>query len=310
MGEAKRRKLLGDYPCITAKSGRAKLQLDANSKPLRPDPTISFVHTNDPATCASPNLMTAEGAEEYPGFSGTGFFAKRGGEVFYITARHCLTKDHDADISVLAANLHIPYDLNGVTKTTRDYVQFDQTLSLRHESDDIAGKFVDLLVLTISRSTARHLYESLLKRAIMLPPSGDWLDKFVEHPKVKADFENGKGIRFSVVGFPHTGTASCIEYPNGMPIKIAAQGAKFSGFLGKGTGPDRYMLNDVTWPDDLNGFSGSPVIVHWRKDETSNYALAGVMVAGGGNKAQFIRISLVSEALKSPPSNDADLNRA
>lgn len=310
MGEAKRRKLLGDYPDVTTKPRRTEVQLGVSLGLLKPGETISFAHTTDPAICASPNLMTADGAEEYPGFSGTGFFAKRGDEVFYITARHCLTKDHDADISALAANLHIPYDLNGDTETTRDYVQFNQALSLRHESDDIAGKFVDLLVLTISRPPEKHKYEKLLNRAIKLPPTGEWLDRLIEHPSVKNDFETGKSIRFSVVGFPHEGTTSNIEYPDNMPIKIVAQAAKFLGYLGRGTGPDRYMLNEVTWPDDLNGFSGSPVIVHWRKGDNSNYALAGVMVTGGGNKAQFIRISLVSEALKSPASSDTALKSA
>lgn len=52
---------------------------------------ISFVHKAYPAECISPNLMTIEGIEEFPGFGGTGFFARRGNEVFYITARHILT---------------------------------------------------------------------------------------------------------------------------------------------------------------------------------------------------------------------------
>lgn len=310
MGEAKRRKLLGEYPDVTTKQRRAEVQLDAKTSNLKSSETISFTHTTDPAICASPNLMTTDGAEEYPGFVGTGFFAKRNDEVFYITARHCLTKDHGADISAFAANLHIPYDLVGVTETTRDYVQFDKSLSLRHESDDIPGKFIDLVVLTISRPAEKYLYGKLLNRAIKIPPSGEWLDKFIAHPSVKSDFDIGKGIRFSVIGFPHEGTTSSIEYPDGMPIRIVAQAAKFSGYLGKGTGPDRYMLNEVTWPNDLNGFSGSPVIVQWNKNGTSNYALAGMMVTGGGNRAQFIRISLIAETLKSHPCSGTGLNRS
>jgi hypothetical protein len=32
---------------------------------------ISFTHPEYPTACISPNLMTAEGAGEYPGFGGT-----------------------------------------------------------------------------------------------------------------------------------------------------------------------------------------------------------------------------------------------
>lgn len=74
---------------------------------------FSFVHLTYPTDCVSPNLMSLEGIEEFPGFGGTGLFARRGDEVFYVTARHCLTKLPDAEIASLAARLHIPYTLAG-----------------------------------------------------------------------------------------------------------------------------------------------------------------------------------------------------
>lgn len=82
---------------------------------------ISFVHSTYPTDCASPNLISAEGIEEFPGFGGTGFFARRGDEVFYVTARHCLTKSPDADIASLVKGLHVPYTLTASTVTTDDY---------------------------------------------------------------------------------------------------------------------------------------------------------------------------------------------
>lgn len=103
---------------------------------------ISFVHQVYPVDCVSPNLMSVEGIEVFPGFGGTGFFARRGDEVFYVTARHCLTKQQDVEIASLAARLHIPYTLTESTRTTDDYVQFDKVISLKHDSDDIAGQFL------------------------------------------------------------------------------------------------------------------------------------------------------------------------
>lgn len=228
---------------------------------------ISFSHRTYPTDCVSPNLISAEGIEEFPGFGGTGFFARRGDDVFYVTARHCLSKQPDADIAGLAARLHIPYLLTSSTQSTNDYVQFDEVISLKHDSDDIPGQYVDVLVMTIHRPVDANLYEVLLERAVRLPPSGAWLDDFVQHPTVKADFDSGKGIRFTVIGYPKEGTSSKIDYPEGEPVEIVTQSAKFHGFLGRGTGPDRYMLNDVSWDGDLNGFSGSPIIVGFKNED-------------------------------------------
>lgn len=259
---------------------------------------IAFTHSTYPADCASPNLITADGIEEFPGFSGTGFFARRGDEVFYVTARHCLTKQPDADIASLVARLHIPYRLTDSTVATDDFVQFDKVISLKHSSDDIPGQFVDVLVMTIRRPADTSLYETLLARAVKLPPDGQWLDNFVQHSRVKPDFDNGKGIRFTAIGYPNEGTVSNIEYPEEQPVKIVTQAAKIDGHLGKGTDIDRYMLNDVSWGGDLNGFSGSPIFVGFKNEDGHNYALAGMLVSGGPKKAQFIRISLLTEALK------------
>jgi hypothetical protein len=262
---------------------------------------ISFTHGTYPDACVSPNFLSVEGLDEFPGFCGTGFFARRGDDVFYITARHCLSKQDEIDIASLAARLHIPYTLTGSTRTTGDYVEFGEVLSLKHDSEEMPGRFADVFVLTIRRPETKGLYEKLPERAVKLPPSGEWLDSFVMHPVVKGDFEAGKSIPFTVIGYPQQGTASKIEYPEGQPVEIVTQAAKFSGRLGKGTGPDRYMLNDVSWEGDLNGFSGSPVIVGFRNQEGNQYALAGMLVSGGAQKAQFIKISVITEALKAPP---------
>ena len=58
------------------------------------------------------------------------------------------------------------------------------------------------------------------------------------------------------------------------------------------------MLNHVSWLGDLIGSSGSPVIVGVRNDEGRNYVLAGMLVSGGAQSAQFIRIRVIADALK------------
>lgn len=114
-------------------------------------------------------MISLDGIEEFPGFGGTGFFARHDDEVFYVTARHCLTKQLDADIASLAGRLHVPYTLTASTETTDDYMQFDEVISLRHDSDDIPSQFVDALVMTIRRPANMSRYETLLARAAKLP---------------------------------------------------------------------------------------------------------------------------------------------
>jgi hypothetical protein len=281
-----------DQRCVMDENVHGRIRLNREVLEVQ----ISFTHPEYPIGCISPNLVTAEGLEQFPGFAGTGFLARREDSIYYITARHCLTKDHNADIAKFAARLHIPYALDRATESTNDYLQFGEVRSLRHDSDDIPGRFVDVIVLTV-RDADPLLLELLLERAIRLPPRGEWLDRFVEHPVAKGDFEAGKGIKVTVIGYPNVGTASKIEYPECQPIQIHSQSAKFSGFLAKAEGPDRYKLTELDWHEDLNGFSGSPVIVGFRQNGGSQYALAGMLIAGGSHLAHFIRISLISHAL-------------
>lgn len=255
---------------------------------------ISFVQDRYPNDCISPNLITSPGLEEYPGFGGTGFFAKWESQAYYITARHCLTKQKDVDVGQLAARLHVPYSLSCSTHTTKDYVQFSEVLLLKHNSDEIPGAFVDVLVFPISRSENAAHYDNLLARAVKLPPTGQWLDEFIQHPVARNDYERGKGIRVTAIGYPVDGTASAIEYTENQPAEIVTQFAKLSGYLSKGAGPDRYMLSEVSWEGDMNGFSGSPVFVGFRHNGTPNYALAGMLVSGSSKKAHFIKISIIN----------------
>ena len=257
----------------------------------------SFVHSRYPGDCASPNVFTSEGLDAFPGFFGTGFFARRGDEVFYITARHCLTRDCEADIASIAARLHIPYSLTGTTQTSEDCVEFEDIISLGHNSDEVPGAFLDFVVLTVRRSRVPGLHEKLLARAVKLPPAGAWLDQFMAHPLVRDGVDARSGIVCTIVGYPREGTASGIDYPDALPVEIVSQSVRISGRLAAVAGFDRYRLDDISWVGDLDGLSGAPVTVDLPVGEGRNYALAGMVVTGGAGKMHFIRIGLIVEAL-------------
>ncbi|MCZ2895701.1 hypothetical protein MTR01_16895 [Burkholderia thailandensis] len=242
--------------------------------------------------------MTEADLEEYPGMAGTGFIARREDKLFYITARHCLTKDHKVDVGALAGRLHIPFNLKGETVNSSDYVHFEYAISLKHESNDLPGELIDLLVLKIATPSDQKQRKCLLMRAVKLPPSGQWLDKFFSQPVVQDGIHEGKGPKFIAIGYPKEGTSSEIFYPGheGEKLTIQTQPAKIHGYLAQGAYPDRYQLTGVNWKHDLNGFSGSPVFVAYKNGNGHQYGLAGMMATGGNGLAQFIKISVIAPA--------------
>lgn len=232
--------------------------------------------------------------------AGTGFLARKHDRLFYVTARHCLTKDHKADIAAFAGKLHVPFSLGGRTNGSDDYVRFAETYSLRHASEDIPGDMVDLVVLSVAPPAKDKQWRQLVSRAVKLPPSGQWLDGFFGQELVQKNIASGRGPGFVIIGYPDSGTGSSITYPDANePVQINAQPAKIRGFLAGGSYPDRLKLTEVSWEHGLSGFSGSPVFVGFKNENGHQYALAGLAVTGGGAKTEFIKVGLIIHAIGS-----------
>ncbi|WP_157640799.1 hypothetical protein [Burkholderia ubonensis] len=261
-------------------------------------PKISFVHTGFPTNCISPNILTEEGWEQYPRRLGTGFFVRREDKLYYLTARHCLTKDQKANIAKIAARLHIPFILQGSTRAADDYVEFSGAISLKHDSEDIPSELIDLIVLEVNMPQDGKKRKQILHRSVKLPPLGEWLDNFVNHSITKDALDKARGIVLSGIGYPYEGTETDISYPDGQPVEIVTQAAKFTGHLTLGSSPDRLMLEHVNWDEDLNGFSGSPVFVGFKSKHGNHYALARMLVTGGGGRIQFIKIGIITKSFQ------------
>jgi hypothetical protein len=262
--------------------------------------SISFVHSGLPSQCISPNLHVDPENDEYPGLAGTGFIARRGRKLFYITARHCLTKDQKADVGEFAARLQIPYRLNGKAQSESDYFQFEQTISLEHDSEDIPGKLIDLVILPILEPQSDKTLRHLLSRAVKLPSTGEWFDNWFNHSLTQKLVSNGIGPELFVIGYPQQGTSSGIEYPEsrGKPIEIHSQAAMIHGNLGATSYPDRLKIVNVVWQNDLNGFSGSPVFLKFWNENGNQFALVGMAVTGGNQQIHFIKISVISRGIE------------
>ncbi len=261
---------------------------------------ISFVHTGLPKNCISPNFLLEKGLEDYPGMAGTGFIARRANKLYYITARHCLTKNNHADVGLLASKLYIPIRLEGRTKKSSDYLQFECAISLKHNSDELPGGLIDLLALPIENPVKEKDRKHLLSRAVKLPLTGQWLDVFFSLPLVQEVMSDGKGPKFLIIGYPKEGASSEMSYPEKMDemLDIKIQAASFYGYLAEGVYPDRFKLVEITWEHDLNGFSGSPVFAVFKNENGTQYGLAGMVVTGGNGVTQFIKIGVIAQAIE------------
>lgn len=250
------------------------------------DTRISFVHSGIPE-CTSPIVSYHPDYPEYLGIHGTGFFARRHDAVIFITARHCVTKDPNADIALLASRLLISYTPSG-NYSQKDHVEFSAVYTYRHESPDIPGEHVDLVVLIANVSCKSKQHKQLLSRAVKLPPSGEWFDKFCEAHSVQEALSEAVMLPLVVVGYPVEGTETESTPENG----VVHQKVTTSGYLKPGFYPHTMGIRDMVWEHDLNGFSGSPVFLQFKNSKgIPQQSLVGVIVTGGNRQAQFIRVS-------------------
>lgn len=256
---------------------------------------ISFVHLGFPAESISPNILVGEGLEQYPGFQGTGFFCLKNTSLFYLTARHCLTKDNSVDISTFANWLRIPFFSS--TNSDRSTVPFDCAYSVIHNSEDLPGVYLDAVAFRVASCISPEKKELLLRRAVKLPPSGEWFRRFLNSGQAKLNFESGAGIKLVGIGFPLDDDFTSVVYPDDASELPAmyAKPVSFKGEVGPGAFDDRVKLNDITWVGATNGLSGSPVFIGFMKNKEPSYALVGMFVTAGGGTGQMMTVDFLSK---------------
>lgn len=270
--------------------------------------STTFLHSGYPKDCVAPLILSTPVNLDCPAMSGTGFFARRGRQIYFVTARHCFgmsANNSNEDWEAIIAAISLPFKQNIQTNNEKDYVQFSQVISICANDSDIPGKYLDVVFLEInSNMAAESQLKELLRRAIKLPPTGEWLESFVDRllePKKNIVPAVGGGQSFTAMGFPYAGTASKIEYldqdSSNLTNLIHMQPANINGSVEKGDSADRLKFKCYNWSHDMGGFSGSPVIVGFKNENGPQYALAGMLVSGGSaGVAQFLKISFMVKA--------------
>lgn len=256
----------------------------------------SFWHSGIP-DCVNAMVSWIEGVDRrpLPGLHGTGFFVRRQRSVAFLTCRHCLGAP-DADYHEVLRQLAIPrHGVNRpVGRSIRDWVKFDTyaipRVNWNHEAFFNDGD-LDLAVLKVSAADDR-ITRSLLARSAKLPPTGEWLEQVY--------VANGEGeiAGLVAVGFPRCCAGTSINYETG---DVELGRVKIGGRVtGRGDYPHTWRIefdNAQTQPWDLDGMSGAPVFLHWKRPEGPTFALAGMMIRGTFPVGQFMDVSWYVAAL-------------
>jgi hypothetical protein len=245
-------------------------------------PNRSFLHAKLP-DCTSPVVSVSELAPEYQGIHGTGFFARRDQHLVFITARHCLGKTVQ-EVEKCVGLLRIPYSMDGEKRSEADFVPFDSVFHLPHRHEEIPGEFIDVAVLPIDLLPGSHEEQMLWKRAVLLPPTGNWLNEY-QRAMIQLDGLT-HGIRLVACGYPREGTQTEIDSEG----NVVNQQVIIAGSLQPGIIPDSMTMSDITWDGDMDGFSGSPVFLVFADEDGPRYALVGVLTRAGNQRGQFIRV--------------------
>ncbi len=279
-------------------SGRTAFMLAVAILMPQPKLEVSFWHHELPIACITPLVFIQPGIEEFPGIgSGTGFFASVGSDVYLITARHCLqSSEPPMSVHQIAKTLTIPFELEGKTTSTNELIEFRQLTQLA--LDKTQTEFLDIVALQVQpREHLRH--QTLLKRAAKLPPTGLWLDGFVNSPIVSEAFNAKASLPFVITGYPNKGTATQVRYADetGNIPEVQTQAIVISGNLRRSSLDHCLRLEDVNWPHGHEGLSGSPVFVKFGTRESPRCALAGMVICGSTKKLNFIQISSIRQAI-------------
>lgn len=257
---------------------------------------ISFLHTGYPNECIAANIFVEKDFEDHPYTRGTGFFAKRGKELYYITAKHCLEKHNKHSANGAAGRLRIVAQFNKSNIKASDYVLFDEMIFLKRKLLSEAEEVADVVIFPIKKFKNDKQRKILLSRAVKLPPTGNWLDELINLPLAQKDIAAGIGMSFSCIGYPTSGTATDIINFKDNNDTVFLQAAKFSGHIGFSGDDNNLKMSNISWENDLDGFSGSPVFTGYKNEHGQHYALAGMIVTGGANQAHFLKINVIVQA--------------
>lgn len=228
-----------------------------------------------PYECISGIMIEREDYPEYPFWSGTGFYAffPPYGEIFFITARHCI---YDGE-NELKGKIKVSLRMNGISK---EAVPFKSILATKYFDDP--ANFEDVAVLVVG-DLPEEDKKILMKKSLQLQHQED-VERIIE-----SIISIDGNIR--TVGFPSVSKE--IDYENN---KAESRPRGFHGKIsGKGEFKNWYKFKCANWDEgELSGFSGSPILELIQISSGKVIPLPiGVMVT----ESNFVSINVVTDLI-------------
>ena len=192
----------------------------------------------------------------------------------------------------------VPYRLEGRTSGAQDFIQVNSAIPILQCIDDVFDYRLDLVAYPILEPPRARDRQHLLSRCAKLPPTGDWLERFLTTDVAKNALASGETLLAQCVGYPECVSGTNIKYGiGGVGMEISTQLVVASGKVVWSSIEHCLRLEGVTWHDDLSGFSGAPVFARLPSEHGPQFALIGMIICGSSNHVSFIRVGTLVKAL-------------
>lgn len=220
---------------------------------------------------------------DHPFFEGTGFFVQLKNNVFYLTAKHCLFDQYQNDFR---KDLYIFHEYNG---NTIERIYFSEWLSSCYE--DSADEMIDIAIGVVDKSISQNKMAQLIDRSLNL-----YDQKLIDHLLNELCISNQK-IR--LVGFPQNHKKIHSESNSQYRCECTARGY-YGRICNNSKSKNFYGIEDASWEEAYEGFSGSPIIGLYptKNQSTVKVIVLGMLLTSSRFRGEFISINIITNTIE------------
>lgn len=229
----------------------------------------------------APILLKNQDFQDFPFFSGTGFFVNFPPyrDIYFVTAKHCTLNYNNSPKGII----EIPLEAKPECK--RKIVFSGYILTKMNPEND----FEDVIIYIVDKSCDDQL-DLLKDRCLQLLHQDDI--NFILNSTL---INNGK---LRSIGYPGT-KEKTLDYENKRGI-VQPRGVigELSAIIDE---EYRCVLGNINWKhadSDMSGFSGSPIIALMPTDRATVKAIpVGIFSSGNKEIIKFVKINAVTDAI-------------
>ena len=257
--------------------------------------TADLLHDALPTECVCANTTAYADALNFPGISGTGFLARRGKQVFYFTAMHCL-RPGPARPAPELPTLMIPIRHTGETSSPKDFLSFASAHTIEQYLDAEWQDTVDVIACEVEMPDVTADRDHVLGRCAYLPSSGAWLESFLASEDGQRQLRTGE-LSAVVLGFPRASPNNRVAYDTpDADAFISSEAVLLHCLASESSQPSCLTIQPLEPEIRCSGFSGAPVFARVATSSQCRYALLGIVITGSATHLNVLRLTALTEA--------------